>query len=95
MTVDAGVIIQSNVSKHLKWRKSQTALQTSAAGSSGAVAGQETVRVHVGTTRARTALTQGPRPELPLLLLGLQGQGVWLQQHLCIYFQGRQNLWKV
>ena len=47
--VDAGVVIQSDVSKHLQRR--QTALQTSAAGCAGAVARQETVGARVGAAR--------------------------------------------
>ena len=90
--VDAGVVIQSDVSKHL--RRRQAALQTSAAGRAAAVPGKR-LWVRVWGPHGQDCPHPETLPERPVLLLGLEGQGVWLQRHLCIYFQGRENLRQV
>lgn len=80
MPVDAGVVIQGDVSKHLKWRRR---LQTTAAGSSGAAAGQETVCVHVCTHMGQdAALSQITLTEAATTAAG--AGGFQLQQRLCI-----------
>ena len=81
MLFRSGVVVQGDVSKHLKWRRR---LQTTAAGSSGAAAGQEMVCVHVCThTGQDAALSQRTLTEAAATTAAGAG-GFQLQQRLCI-----------